>query len=32
LVFYPDESIDSTTEFTESSLDEIRKAIVEISE
>jgi KGK domain len=32
LVFYPDESIDKITEFTESSLDEIRKAIVEISE
>jgi hypothetical protein len=32
LVFYPDEFVDNITEFTESSLDEIRKAIVEISE
>jgi KGK domain len=32
LIFYPDNFIDNTTEFTESSLDEIRKTIVEISE
>jgi KGK domain len=32
LVFYPDKAIDNETEFTKSSLDEIRKTIVESSE
>ncbi len=32
LVFYPDEAIDNETEFTKSSLDEIRKTIVKSSE
>jgi KGK domain len=32
LVFYPEQDIDNAIEFTESSLDEIRKTIVEFSE